>query len=157
MSYALLAHKNRACRHREQQSTLLDTQNPSQLFSHTVILVFLNSKLEKGHFHIPNQIFKKEIHMSSSSRTAEIEASRLSITFDYMYICIVSEKLEKGVFRFSSSKSSSRSPVSMFLGCDMFRMRLTGNISPAFQRDRSFPSSLSIWFDSTLLDSSHTQ
>lgn len=77
-------------------------------------------------------------------RKAETEVSRLSITFDYMYICIVSEKLEKGIFRFSLSKSSSCSPVSMFLSCDMFRMQLTGNISPAFQRDRSFPSSLSI-------------
>lgn len=72
MSYALMAHKNRACRHHEQQGILLDAQNPSQLFSHTDILVFLNPKLEIGHFHIPKQIFKKEIHIPSGSRKAEI-------------------------------------------------------------------------------------
>lgn len=70
MSYSLLAHKNRACRHWEQQSTLLDTQHPSQLFSHAAISVFSNSKVENGCFYIPNQIFKGRQEGRNQSVTA---------------------------------------------------------------------------------------
>lgn len=85
-------------------------------------------------------MFQKEIDTPPGSRKAEIQVSQLSITLECMDICIVSEKLEQDVFHFFLPKLPSRSPGSMFLSCDTFRVQLRGNISHAFRRDRSFPS-----------------